>query len=222
MPPVIIPPEFRARIAGRPALPGRSPDGGAWLARLPHLIAEYLERWRLRVDGEPRSGENALVVPVLRASGEQAAVKLTWPHPEAEWEHLALRLWEGKGAVRMLAADPREQVLLLERLDADRPLTREFVIDACEVVGSLMLALDLAAPPQVESLASRAGRLRDGAADPTPLVPRRLQDQAHSTVVDLLTDPPPARLVHEDLHDANVLAPIGPGRGEWLAIDPKP
>ena len=30
------------------------------------------------------------------------------------------------------------------------------------------------------------------------------------------------RLVHEDLHDMNVLAPLDPARGAWLAIAPKP
>ena len=39
-------------------------------------------------------------------AGEAAALKLTWPHAEARHEHLALRLWDGHGAVRLLAADP--------------------------------------------------------------------------------------------------------------------
>lgn len=221
---VAIPSEFAARIAGRPADPrATSPvDGDAWLDRLPHLLADYLERWNLRAEEGAWSGENAIVVPVRRGTGEAAALKLTWPHVESEWEHLALRLWNGRGAVRMLAADPPQQALLLERLDATRPLSHENVIDACEVLGGLFRTLDCPAPAQVEALEERAGRWHRVLTEPTPLVPRRLQDQARAAVVDLLAGVGEGRLVHEDLHDGNVLAPLAAERGEWLAIDPKP
>ena len=44
----------------------------------------------------------------------------------------------------------------------------------------------------------------------------------HRTLDDLLASAPEGRLVHEDLHDENALAPLDPTRGGWLAIDPKP
>lgn len=210
-----IPDAFRAQVAGRPG----EVDGDAWLAGLPALVAEHLERWDLTPDGAVRHGDNALVVPVRRADGERAVLKLTWPHPAARHEHLALRTWDGRGAVRLLAANPAADALLLERLG--EPLRQRSVLEACEVVGGLIAALDRSAPPQIERLSDDdAGgeALRQG----SPLVPRRLTEQAAATRAALLADELPARLVHEDLHDENVLAAVEPGRGDWLAIDPVP
>ncbi|MBB1508406.1 kinase [Tessaracoccus sp. MC1756] len=219
----VIPGPFRALVAGRPAdvLGARPIDGDTWLARLPNLIEEHLARWDLTPDGDPWHGENALVLPVLH-DGQPAVVKVGWPHHEADLEHLALRLWDGHGAVRLIAANPAADALLLERLDASRPLTSASVLDSCETIGGLFRSLDREGSPQFPRVADKARRWRGQLAAADRTVPRRLAEQAHSTLDDLLAGPVPGRLVHEDLHDANVLAPLDPARGDWLAIDPKP
>lgn len=207
---------------------GREPEpdvaGDDWLRTLPGLIEEHLTRWDLRVDGPPRHGECALVLPVRGggSAGASAVLKLTWPHDEARLEHLALRHWDGRGGVRLLAADPAAYVLLLERLDADRPLTGVPILEACEVIGGLFTQLDRPATPQYTRVADEARRWLDLFRRGTPLVPRRLTEQASATLTGLLEDAAPERLIHGDLHDHNVLAPLDPGRGAWLAIDPKP
>ncbi|MGO1173168.1 MAG: aminoglycoside phosphotransferase family protein, partial [Actinomycetaceae bacterium] len=160
-------------------------------------------------------------LPVRSRTGP-AALKLSWPHDEARHEHLALRLWAGEGAVRLLAADPAAYVLLLERLDADRPLTTAPVLDACEVLGSLLARLDRPPHPRFDTVAGRAPRWRAVLAAGSPAVPQRLTEQALAELDALVADATEARLVHEDLHDGNVLAPLDPARGDWLAIDPKP
>lgn len=222
----LVPDSFRRTIAGRPAddgLPaGTAVDGDSWLDALPRTVEEHLSRWELQVAGPTWHGECALVLPVRRPDGGLAALKVTWPHTEARHEHLALRLWDGEGAVRLLAADPGDWALLLERLDGGTDLTTRPVLEACEVVGQLFTTLDRPAPPQVHRVADKAERWRGQLSVLTPLVPRRLVEQATSTLDDLLADPPQERLVHEDLHDMNVLAPLDPTRGDWLAIDPKP
>ncbi|WP_151526649.1 aminoglycoside phosphotransferase family protein [Serinicoccus kebangsaanensis] len=208
------------RAAGRPT----PVDGATWLRRLPGLVDDLLGGWRLTVDGPSRHGECALVVPVRRHTGEPAALKVTWPHTEARHEHLALRAWDGQGAVRLLAAEPTSSALLLERLDADRCLRDQPLLEACEVIGRLMTELDRPATPQLDTVEDRAQRWAGQLAEGSTLVPRRLTEQATSTLAGLLGDAPDPRLVHEDLHDLNVLAPL-PGttdRGDWLAIDPKP
>lgn len=225
----LVPDSFRKLLTGRPAddqLGQGAVSGDAWLEGLPRLLDQQLERWNLVPDGPARHGECALVLPVRRrgAGAGPSALKLTWPHVEARHEHLALRAWDGQGAVQLLAAAPTDLTLLLERLDADTALMSEDVLTACEVVGGLLAELDRPALPQLDRVADRAGRWRSQLALHTPLVPRRLQEQATSTLDELLADPPEARLVHEDLHDLNVLAPLpdDPDRGTWLAIDPKP
>lgn len=214
---VQIPSSFVATVAGRAPDPGHGVSGDAWLRRLPALIDACLARWGLRPDGAAWHGECAIVVPVRDREGTPLALKVSWPHIEAANEHLALRLWAGSGAVRLVAAAPHDFALLLERLH-DRSLTSVSILEACEEIGRLMLQLDRPATAQFDSLAERAQRWRDKLAAPCDLVPRRLREQASGWLDDLLVAPGD-RLVHEDLHDSNVLAA---DRQPWLAIDPKP
>lgn len=233
----LIPASFRTELEGRSADPlerhGAGPTGEAWLAALPGLIAEHLEAWDLAVQGPAWHGACALVVPVQRSDGQPAALKLTWPHVEAAHEHLALRTWDGHGAVQLLAADPARFVLLLERLDGDRDLHALPVMDACAEIGRLLRELDRPAPPRIPRLAEQIPRWQRSLADEPAGVPRRLLQQARSHLTDLAPHEE-RKLVHTDLHFANALAPIaGAGAGtrsgagaeprrDWLAIDPKP
>lgn len=229
----LIPDAFAASLRGRPPEPpdSRTPgvDGDTWLIRLPQLFDEALRRWDLRVDHEEQSrhGLCALVVPVRRADGEPAAVKISWPHPESRHEHLALRAWAGDGAVRLLAAHPADEAQLLERLDPDRDLSAEPIERACTVIGRLLRRLDRPALPQLDSLAVWTQAFVDASLDRGSRLPRRFVEQARSLATDLLADgtnePLDTRLVHTDLHYANVLA--SPDRSDapvWVAIDPKP
>ena len=218
---MLIPTAFHMAIAGRAADAAGYPDGDDWLAQVPSLVEEHLVRWDLTLDGQPWHGENALVFPVLREA-EPAALKVTWPHAEARHEHLALRLWDGHGAVRLLAADPSASTLLLERLVGNRQLTKLPILQACEVVGDLFRQLDRPSLPQLDAVTDKALRWQEQLSEASALVPSRLTHQARDELTALVATAPSARLVHEDLHDMNVLAPIQPHRGDWLAIDPKP
>ena len=218
---MVIPQAFLVAIAGRTADAAGYPNGDDWLTLLPSLVKEHLERWELTLDGQPWHGENALVFPVLRET-QAAVLKVTWPHPEARHEHLALKLWDGRGAVRLIAANPSASTLLLERLDGNRQLTQLPILQACEVIGELFQQLDRPSTPQLDAVADKAIRWREQLSEASVLVPRRLTHQARDELKALLASAPSARLVHEDLHDMNVLAPIAHHRGDWLAIDPKP
>ncbi|GAB3815078.1 streptomycin 6-kinase [Tessaracoccus terricola] len=223
---MLVPGAFHDKIAGRPAdeRTARPVDGDTWLALLPRLVDEHMARWELAVDGAPRFGENALVLPVVVGGTLEgrAVLKLGWPHVEADQEHLALRLWDGEGSVRLLAANPAADVLLLERLDADHPLSSVSVLESCESIGELFRRLDREGSPQFQTVAHRAHRWRRQLSAVGRTVSPRLVEQALGTLDGLLASAPEGRLVHEDLHDANALAPLDPTRGEWLAIDPKP
>jgi streptomycin 6-kinase len=166
-------------------------------------------------------GQCAVVVPVTTADQRPAVLKAWWPHWEAEQEHLALRLWDGHGAVRLYRADPNRSALLLERL-VPQDLTTIDVIEACEVVAGLYGGLHRAATPEFRQLsvlcADWARRLR---ALPTGTgLPPRYVDRAAGLLDDFGVDPATdGTVIHTDLHYFNVL------RGErepWLAIDPKP
>jgi streptomycin 6-kinase len=161
------------------------------------------------------------VVPVRGPGGTRAVLKVGFPHPEAEHEHLALRHWAGRGAVQLLRADPRRSALLLERLH-DEDLTERWDLEACEVVGGLYARLHVPSPPQLRRLTTYVGRWTDrlAALPRSAALPHRLVDQAVSLGRQLVADPGSVgTMVHGDLRYANVLAG---DREPWLAIDPKP
>lgn len=213
-----IPPDFADDVAERS--PEGGPSGADWLMRLPGLVREAADEWEAAADGPVRSGQCAVVFPVRTPRGP-AVVKVGWPHVESEHEHLALRAWNGDGAVRLLAADPARGALLLERLDAEHTTALLDVDDSSAVIGALLRRLDRPALPQLQRMSALsrgwADRLR---SDGTSVLPPRLVDRAAGLAEQLgAQDGADARLVHTDLHDANVL---GAGREPWLAIDPKP
>lgn len=219
----LVPEGFRARVAAYP-LDAVDPDawyavtGEDWLRRLPGLLTDLLADWSLVPDGEVRWGAGAIAVPVQSPSGP-AVLKVTWPHHEAQTEHLGLRHWDGRGAVRLLRADPRRFALLLERLDASTDLHTVGVDDACAVIGDLLAQLRTPALPQVPTLAAYAARQL---AEPAPdgVLPRRFVEQGRRLAADLGSDAEAvAWLLHTDLHYENVLRGV---RQPWLAIDPKP
>lgn len=203
------------------------PTGRQWLETLPALAAEVLQEWDLQLDGPARHGFSALVLPVRSRHGS-AVVKIVWPHPDGREEHRALRLWGGRGAVRLLAADPARWALLLERLDAERTLRAEALgsalgeLTATEELGTLVHVLDRPAPPWAPTLTQQLHRLREDLAatlaGPPVEFPRRMLEEARTLVDELLDgDDLDARLTHSDLHHGNVL--WRPDPGEWVAID---
>jgi streptomycin 6-kinase len=201
-----------------------APDGpvAEFRRRLPGLVREVVDEWSLSLDGDPRHGRAALVLPVRTSAGRPAVLKLTLPHDEAQHEHLALRAWHGRGAVELLRADPRRWALLLERLHATEDLTSMWDLEACEVVAGFYERLHVPALPQLQRLSWYVARWTDRlAALPVDApVPRRLVDQAVSLGRTLVSDgATDARMIHGDLHYENVLAG---DREPWLVIDPKP
>ncbi|MET7761102.1 hypothetical protein ABZS71_03340 [Streptomyces sp. NPDC005393] len=60
--------------------------GRAWTAVLPGPATAFMDRWELRLDGPPAHGVMALVLPVLRADGSRAVLKLQPVTAESEGE----------------------------------------------------------------------------------------------------------------------------------------
>ncbi|MDQ4052411.1 MAG: aminoglycoside phosphotransferase family protein [Actinomycetota bacterium] len=207
--------------AGVLDLAARGPEHAAWVDRLPKLVARLLEEWELAVDGDPRSGWTALVLPVRTRDEEAAVLKLVCPGAEEEHEHLALQRWGGNGAVRLLRADPARRAMLLERLH-QRDLTELWDLEACEIVAGLYSRLHVPALPQLRTQTSYVEKWTD---DLTRLprsapVPHRLVEQVVSLGRDFVSDAASTgTMIHGDLHYQNVLAG---DREPWLVIDPKP
>ncbi|POX65164.1 hydroxyurea phosphotransferase [Streptomyces sp. Ru62] len=198
--------------------------GRAFIAALPDLAAEFLHRWRLTLDGPSMNGVSALVLPVVRADGLRAVLKLQLTDEESVGEPVALRVWDGDGAVRLLDHDPATGTMLLERLDESRMLsglgdTREAVLVIARLLAHLT---SFPAPPGLR----RLGDIAEAMLERTPRALKRVPDPGTRRIVAdcaaavrEVVHEPGDRLLHWDLHDENVLAA---DRADWLAIDPKP
>ncbi|WP_407699741.1 aminoglycoside phosphotransferase family protein [Streptomyces justiciae] len=198
--------------------------GRAFIAGLPERAERFLAEWDLRLDGDAMHGVAALVLPVLRADGSGAVLKLQLLDDESEGEPVALRVWDGDGAVRLLEHDEPTGTLLLERLDPARMLS--YVPDTREAVLVIArLLAQLTAVPAPDGM-RRLGDIARAMLARTPRALERIPDpQDRALVADCaavvreVVDEPGDRLLHWDLHYDNVL---GADRADWLAIDPKP
>lgn len=207
---------------------GRVDAARSWLDRLPSLIEEVRDELGL-VPAEPlHGGSCSWVAPAERGDGTQVIVKISWPHREMLGEPIALRLWDGRGAVRLLAHDPVRHVLVLERCEPGRPLAtsgggaEKRLGAGCGVLRQLweppppgdsgIEALDAVAAEWANLVDERMDRLKPG-YDPGLVsegagLLRALPRSAIRNVV-----------VHGDFNPGNVLSA---GDGRWVAIDPKP
>ncbi|MEV7605532.1 aminoglycoside phosphotransferase family protein [Paenarthrobacter sp. NPDC089322] len=218
----------------------RNSAGRDWLASLPGLIAEALDRWQLSVDlapgAEPWNGHGALVIPVLQ-NGTPTALKIAYPHEEALVERHALALWGGHGAVRLLGADAASCSMLLERLDATRWLQDAPLDEARDIWGAIVRRLSITPDARAEwqdfeHVAATAERW----SDELPATWEQLDRPFPRWLLEAALEVCQTRgavgrrsgtdvLVHTDLHFMNILGVPGadqPGRGDYLAIDPQP
>ncbi|MFE7660507.1 aminoglycoside phosphotransferase family protein [Streptomyces celluloflavus] len=213
-----VPDEFAASYGAHGA------EARAWIAELPRLGGDFLERWGLRLDGPAAYGMASLVLPVLQADGAPAVLKLQQLREETAGVATGLRAWRGDGMVRLLDHDVASGTQLLERLDAARPLSS--VADdqvAVQVLAELMARLTAVPAPQgLRRLSDLAAAMLDRTPQAVPALrdpaERRLVRTCASAVAELIGEPGD-RLLHWDLHYDNVLAGE---REPWLAIDPEP
>lgn len=194
-----------------------------WLEAAPAQAAEYLDRWKLRLDGKPLHGMASVILPVECADGTPAMLKLQPFNEENEGEAIGLRTWPADTVVQVLEDDPASATILLERLD---PQTLNDVPDDAEatrILAELLARLNVVpAPPELRTLADVVAEML---ADAPALIPL-LADPAQQSLVRRyvaqaaeLAQEPGDRLLHWDLHYGNVMAAQ---REPWLVIDPKP
>jgi streptomycin 6-kinase len=108
-------PQYLAETAARESAVAR------WMASLPHVVAEFADRWSLRlgVPFEP-GGQCSWTAPATGAGGVDLVLKVAFRFGGGEErdEVAGLRCWDGNGVVRLNAASDSESeyVLLLERV----------------------------------------------------------------------------------------------------------
>jgi streptomycin 6-kinase len=194
--------------------------GAAWLAALPRLVADLMDRWQCVPDGVVTHGGVGLIVPV-RQDRRSAVIKISFPHPGNVAEPDALEAWDGRGAVRLHARADEHFAMLLERA---HPRTLAEVADHDEVAlvaGRLHRRLTIPAPPGLPRLSDRAeewdASLRRDAVELEHTLPSAAVALAVATVRELGREQPET-VVHGDFHGRNILRA---DREPWLVVDPK-
>jgi streptomycin 6-kinase len=188
-----------------------------WLDELPRVVAELAAAWDLDLE-EPIDTPHSLVVP----AGEVVLNVNAPSHFEAEHEADALRWWDGRGAVRLVAQEVRHRAFLIERC---RPGTRLWDSGADEpsVVAELLPRLwgEVTEPHPFTLAADEARRWAEEVQARYELVGRLFEPALLEVATEVFrtADPGAKALINQDLHGGNILSAT---REPWLVIDPKP
>ena len=199
------------------------PEGRAWLRELPRLVQDCAARWRLEL-GEPFPYAFASVaLPARCEDGSDAVLKVQFPDDEGAHEAAALAVWDGRGAVRLLAYDEERRALLLERCRPGTSLAEIPADAALDVLAGLLPRLWAPAAGPFRSVTELAPGWAAGIEAGWGRTGRPFERDLVDAALDALTALPGSQgeqvLVNQDLHAQNVL---GAEREPWLVIDPKP
>ncbi|MFI5733854.1 aminoglycoside phosphotransferase family protein [Kribbella sp. NPDC051587] len=221
----MIPEAFAAATTNR-----EGPAGTAWLATLPGIVEELVDRWDCTPDGDWMHGEVGVIVPVQR-SGEPLVLKVSFTHPGNVHEPDAYIAWAGRGAVHLHERADEYYAMLLERAHATT--LRDSGADVAAVGGAMSRLLTIPAPdgrgalgdapgprelPRLQDRADEwAAELAKDAAEFAGALPDVVVARAFGAIDELVREQPDV-LIHGDLHHRNILSA---DREPWLAIDPK-
>jgi streptomycin 6-kinase len=195
--------------------------GAAWLAELPGIVDDLLQRWDCSPDGNPLHGQVGIIVPVRRKAYGPAVLKVSFPHPGNVHEPDAFAVWRGRGAVSLYERDDERFAMLLERASMAGLVDLDDGDEAAKVAGRLSSRLTVPAPPGLPRLRDRAGAWADemskDGAELAHNLSRRALGAAMATALEL-GGTQPDLLIHGDFHATNILRAE---REPWLVIDPK-
>lgn len=193
-------------------------------------VAEWIDRWRLNIDGAVFQTATSILAPARTATGQPVMLKLSH-HEEERRGSALLAAWTGRGVPRVLEHDG--DAVLMERATGPRSLAAMAIAGAdAAATGVLCATVDVLHEASVDVLES---------AEPPELVPLRtwfrelfayaddlspLHRQGADLAGSLLDDEREVVALHGDIHHGNVLdfGEREHGRGHqraWLAIDPK-
>lgn len=197
----------------------------AWLDRLPQIVTESGGRWSLTLEPAFSRLSYNYVVPAVRDDGTPAVLKLSFPQDrEFRTEVEALRLFGGRGAVRLLEWDLELGAMLLERCEPGTPLIAVEDDDvATSAAAGVLRRMWRPAPtertfPLISDWATGLDRLRRRFGGETGPMPAALVEGAEALFEALIPSQAEPVLLHGDFHHENVLAAR---REPWMAIDPK-
>jgi streptomycin 6-kinase len=224
-----LPPEFISNIQNT-----FQERGYAFLNMLPDMIEEASARWGL-TDIQPSSNLSFNFVAFANRGHEQVVLKMGVPESEMRSEMAALRLFNGKGACKLIDYDEEKYWMLLEHLKPGMMLsTLEDDEEATHIAVNVMEKIwrpGFDKPFAVAQGYSTSAfnfiklsdwfdglkELRQMFDSGTGPLDEKLVDRVEKSVKDFFVENHKPVLMHGDFHHFNILSSV---RG-WLVIDPK-
>ena len=198
--------------------------GEAFLRDLGAIVSQCESRWGIRVQRSFPKLSYSFVAEAQREDGTPCVLKLDAREEEIE----ALRLFDGRGAARVLELDVEQRSLLLERLLPGTMLS-ELTDDeqATRIAARVMQRLWRPVPAvhHLETLEDRGRafeRERPKFGGGTGPFPEHLVREAERVFAELPRGVEPV-VLHGDCHHFNILLTTNrdrSGKDEWLTIDP--
>lgn len=196
-------------------------SGADWLRRLPDVLRACEQRWSLRL-GPPFELSYHYVAPATLPDGTEVVLKAGVVHPDLLHQIQTLRLYGGRGMVRLIDADEGAGVMVLERVRPGATIVDLPDDDATLIAAGIMRQLRLPPPPDcglptLAEWATALDRVRDHCGGGTGPIPERLFEMARVYWREMLASAGPPVVLHGDLHHWNILRDQRRG---YVAIDP--
>lgn len=212
-------PEFKESIVKT-----HGDNGRHWLEQLPEIIRYTEQRWAIELEQPYSELSHNYVAPAVLTGGEKIVAKIGVPIQDLHLEIAALKVFNGHGAVKLLDADTKRGILILERLEPGERMS-SLLADEQSIEAASKAILNLwQSPPDDERfiLSSRwlegyvkvPEHLKEGLGE----YPQDLIDLAVATSKSLLDSKYTPVFMHGDLHHYNLLTAT---RSPWLIIDPR-
>ena len=180
-------------------------EGKQWWQRLPQFLENLAHTQELTLLAPFEHLSFNYVLPVLGSKGEEWVLKVSLPHDEFSREIHALKHFKGRGSARLIAANPEEGWMLIERL---LPGTR--LVDVLDEQQAIPIAVSVmqrlwspvTEPQLFISLEKwlRSLEQLDTQASLQQLVSKKLKDFVTSRAKELISNQGEPVLLHGDLH----------------------
>ena len=197
-------------------------EGQEWLARFPEILAEITADWNLK-DLRPFENLSYNFVAAATRDGEPVALKLGVPREEMATEALALQVFDGRKAARLLRTDHEKGAILIERLKPGASMWSEWSpkTDDAQTEMAARTMIEMLRPPSLGFPTTKdwfeaLTRYQSKYGTTGPL-PHDLIAKAISATRELHASNTDQRLLHGDFHHDNILL----SGDEWKVIDPK-
>lgn len=198
--------------------------GVEWLHSFPSLLEEISEMWGLTLLEPYADMSYNFVAKVVDQERNKYVLKLGVPQRELFTEIEALKLFNGRGSVKLIKADYQKGALLIELLEPGNSVY--YLQDdalATEIAGQVMCQIwrvdfDASKFPSVADWASGFQRSGNHTSVYRESFPKQWKSIAEGLFADLISSMDELVLLHGDLHHWNILSAQ---RQPWLAIDPK-